>query len=95
MQFNNKARLLKIPILKNQFCPVKALKDCLHMVPGDNNAPLLQFKLYDRWVPLTDARVRKHLKNILILAGKPADFITFHSFRRSDASLAFNHNVPL
>ena len=34
-------------------------------------------------------------KNILVLAGKPADFITFHSLRRSGASLAFNHNVPL
>ena len=43
MQSNNKARLLKIPVLNNNFCPVKALKDCLQIVPGGNNAPLLQF----------------------------------------------------
>ena len=29
------------------------------------------------------------------MSGKTPDFITFHSFRRSGASLAFSHNVPL
>ena len=95
MQLNNKAKLLKIPLLNNEFCPVKALKECINIVPGGSNAPLLQVKLQDKWVPLTDTRVRKHLRNILTLAQKPADFITFHGFRRSGASLAFNHNVPL
>ena len=44
---------------------------------------------------MTDNRVRQHLKDILGLCGLPSDFITFHSFRRSGATFAFNHNVPL
>ena len=39
--------------------------------------------------------MRKHLKNVLTLLGKDPSLITFHSFRRSDATFAFNHNVPL
>ena len=65
------------------------------MVPGDNNAPLFQFKLRSTWIPLSDNRVRRHLKNILSLCGKHSDYVTFHSFRRSGATFAFNHNVPL
>ena len=95
MQSNNKAKLLKIALLNNEFCLVRALRECIKIVPGGNNAPLLQFQLYQKWIPLTDARVWKHLKNVLILVQKPSDFITFHSFRRSGTSLAFNHNVPL
>ena len=95
MQSNNKAKLLKIPVLDNQFCPVKAIKDCLKLVPGDNNSPLLQIRSGQTWMPMTDSRVRNHLKNVLMLLQMPPDFITFHTFRRSGASLAFNHNVPL
>ena len=72
-----------------------ALKECLRIIPGDNNAPLFQFKLGNKWTPMTDGRVRKHLKNILTLLGKDPSHITFQSFRRSGASFAFNHNVPL
>ena len=74
---------------------VKALKACLQLLPGTSNAPLFQFKMLNNWVPLTDSRVRAHLKDVLILCGKDPDFISFHSFRRSGATFAFDHNVPL
>ena len=95
LQNHNQARLLKLPILNNDLCQVRAIKNCLKLVPGGNNAPMFQFNLFGRWTPLTDTRVRKHLKNILMLLGMSPDFITFHSSRRSGATLAFNHNVPL
>ena len=95
LQFHNQARLLRLPKLDNNLCPVKTIQECLKIIPGGNNAPFFQFKLHQNWIPLTDVRVRKHLKNILQMSGKAPDFITFHSFRRSGASLAFNHNVPL
>ena len=95
LQNNNQARLLKLPYLKNCLCPAKAVKECLKLVPGDNNAPIFQYKIRNSWIPLTDSKVRQHLKNVLQMAGKPMDYVTFHSFRRSGASLAFNHNVPL
>ena len=95
MQLNNQIKLLKLPYLHNELCPARALKTCLALVPGGSNAPLLQFKLFQNWIPLTDSRVRRHLRNILSLLGYHPSFITFHSFRRSGATLAFNNNVPL
>ena len=79
-QFSNHARLLKIPTLNNNFCPVRALRKCLNFIPGGNNwIPLFQFKLFGNWIPMTDSRARKYLKNILQLLGKDTSFITFHS----------------
>ena len=95
MQLGNQARLLKLPKLENDICPYNALKTCLQLVPGDKNQPLFQFRLHGRWSPLTDNQVRRHLRNILSLLGKDTNFVTFHSFRRSGASFAFNHNVSL
>ena len=51
--------------------------------------------MHGAWVPMTDSRIRTHLKNILTLLGKDSSYITFHTFRRSGATFAFNHNVPL
>ena len=64
-------------------------------VPGEKDSPLLQFKKDNLWLPLTDSQVRRHLRNILKWLNKPKNFVTFHSFRRSGATFAFNHNVPL
>ena len=80
MQNNNQAKLLKIPILNNDICPAQALKACLQIVPGSSNSPLLQFKMFRNWIPLTDSRVRAHLRDVLILCGKEPNFISFHGF---------------
>ena len=95
LQMNNQDRLLKLPRLNNDICPFAAIQKCLQIVPGRSNAPLFQFKLKSSWIPLSDSRVRRHLKNVLSLCEKHTDYITFHSFRRSGAPFAFNHNVPL
>ena len=95
LRMHNQAKLLKIPILNYDLCPVRAIKNCLKLVPGGSNAPIFQFNLFGKWIPLTDTRVKKHLKNILSLLGLDPDFVTFHSFRRSGATFAFNHKVPL
>ena len=95
MQSGNQARLLKLPRLNNVICPFLALKRCLQVVPGGRNDPLFQFQVQGRWLPLTDNRVRRHLRDLLPMIGKPQSCITFHSFRRSGATFAFNHSVPL
>ena len=87
--------LKKLSRLNNSICPFLALEKCLQVVPGGRNDPLFQFQLYGKWFPLTDNRVRRHLKDLLPLVGKHQSYITFHSFRRSGATFAFNHNVPL
>ena len=95
LQFNNQIRLLKLPRLNNVICPFNALRKCLMLTPGGKDSPLFQFKYKSAWSPLTDTRVRRHLKSVLTLSGKPSNFVTFHSFRRSGATFAFNHNVSL
>ena len=96
LQFHNQARLLRVPLLQNSLGPVTAIKKCLQLIPGGIfQFKIFQFKMYQNWQPLTDVRVRKHLKNVLQMAGRTPDFITFHSLRRSGASLAFSQNVPL
>ena len=95
MQDNKQAKLIELPVLNNSLCPTNAIKFCLKSTPGDRNSPLFQYKVGQAWCPMTDNRVRKHLKNILSFLNLDPDFITFHSFRCSGATFAFNHNVPL
>ena len=47
------------------------------------------------WQPLTDSRVRKALKSINITLGLNPHFFSFHSFRRSGATFAYNAHVPI
>ena len=95
MQTNDQAKLIRLPILNNSLCPAAALRHLLQHSPGSKNSPLFQFRCSQMWVPLTNNRVRAHLRNILSLLNLHTSFITFHSFRRSGASFAFNHNVSL
>ena len=76
-------------------CPVTAVKHLLSTTPGHCDSPLFQIKLYGSWVPLTDSRVRKHFKNILTRLNLDKSGITFHYFRKSGATLAFNANASL
>ena len=96
MQTNDKIRLIKIPFLQGSpLCPVTALQVILRSVPGSNNSPLFQIKSKGAWVPLTESRVRKHFSLVLNKLGLQESNFTFHSFRRSGATLAFNQNVSL
>ena len=95
LQNSDQVRLVKLPVLNNHLCPSTALKKCIQLVPGDKDAPLLQFCTNPVWTPLTDNKVRKHLKNLLNLLNLPPSYMTFHSLRHSGASSAFNLNVPL
>ena len=96
LQSKNQVRLLKIPLLTNSpLCPVAALKNLLLITPAGDNNPLFQIKYKQKWVPLTDSRLRRALASILLSLQLQNSKITFHSFRRSGATLAFNSSVPL
>ena len=96
MQKRNKAVIIKIPSVKNPLlCPVKAVRDLLCLTPGGPDSPLFQILLYGSWVPLTDSRVRKHFSSVLSSLQLSHSGITFHHFRKSGATLAFNANASL
>ena len=96
IQHKNKVRILKIPHLgTSPLCPIRALKNLLKFNPGSSNSPLFQVQYHGTWGPLTDTRLRKNLSIILKKLKLENSSITFHSLRRSGASLAFNSHVPL
>ena len=95
MQLNNQIKLITIPKLNNDLCPVSALRDVLTLVPQGRNVPLFQYKLGSDWIPMTDTRVRRHLHALLRTLNLQESALTFHSLRRSGATFAFHHNVPL
>ena len=72
-----------------------ALKVLLALVPSGNNSPLFQIKNQGKWYPLTDSKVRYHLKLVLKKLGLDPNSLSFHSFRRLGASYVFNNYVRL
>ena len=96
MQMNNSVRVIKIPALGDSpLCPVFALKKLLASTPNQPNNPLFQIKCYQNWVALADTRLRKTFSSILKKLHLSQSNITFHSLRRSGATLAFNSSVPI
>ena len=95
MQSNNDIKLITVPRISNSIlCPVTALPNLLALTPKGSNLPLFQIKVNQTWVPLTDTKVRRHFSLILSKLNLGPGY-TFHTFRRSGATFAFNNNVSL
>ena len=90
-------QVVQIPSLKaGDICPVTALHIMLSSPVTyivNKNSPL--FADPQTGYTLTEGKVRTHLAQVLNIIGLPPHFITFHSFRRSGVTWAFNHNVQL
>ena len=96
MQTNNQIKLITVPRIPNcSICPVVAIKNLLDLTPKGANLPLFQCKVATEWVPLTDNKVRRHLAMITERLHLHQAGITFHTFRRSGATFAFNNDVTL
>ena len=84
-----------VPALgRSPLCPFKAIRSMLHNTPGSPNDPLFQIPKGNTYVPLTDSTARKHLKKVATVLKVPSP-LTFHLFRRSGTTWAFQHGVPL
>ena len=96
MQTNNQIKLVTVPRIPNSsICPVVAIKNLLDLTPRGANLPLFQCKVATEWVPLTDNKVRRHLAMITEKLHLHQAGFTFHTFRRSGATFAFNNDVTL
>ena len=95
LQFGDKVKIIHLPYLANELCPISALKTLLRCQPAGDNLPLFQFHNGTHWIPLTDSRIRKNFKSILQKMELQSSNLTMHSFRRSGATYAFNNNTPL
>ena len=77
----------KLPGFK--LCPVTALSNMFTLVPGSYNNPLFAICKANKWSLLIDS-----MKHLLFLHLKHHNF-TFHTFRRSGVSWAFEHGVSI
>ena len=96
LQFRNKVHIITLPKLKRSpLCPVKALKTAIKVYNPAPTESLFQLPSVGRWLPLIDSRIRKVLSNLNVKLGLPPNHYTFHSFRRSGATLAYNAHMPI
>ena len=96
LQTRDKVQCITLPKLHYHcICPFRALKELFQLYPMSSHSSLFQLPSPGGSSPLTDSRVRKTLKIVNLKLGFHSAFFTFHDFRRSGATFAFNSNVPI
>ena len=96
MQNSGQYHVVQLPELKNALiCPVLALKNMLQKIKTSFDQPLFQIHTKKGIVPLIASNARSFLKTCIASMGLNLSHYTFHSFRRSGASLAFDSSVAL
>ena len=96
MQASDKVQIVQLPSLGNlEICPIKALKWVMAHIPQGSQQPLFQIYTRKGWQILTAPKVRSFLKLVVIALGWNPTTYTFHPFRRSGASLAFDNEIDL
>ena len=95
LQDHKSHHVIQLPELENIFlCPVRALKALLSSRPLSPCAPLFANR-YPPYHQVIDSHIRHALKKILILRNISPLGHGFHTFRRSGATYAFDHNVAI
>ena len=96
MQNRDTVQVICLPKWKNSLiCPFRALKALYKLYPMSANTSVFQVQGKAGWQSLTDTKVRKCLKTINVSLCLNPYFFTFHSFRRSGATFAYNSHVPI
>ena len=96
MQNRDAVQVISLPKVSNRaICPFRALKALKKYYPMTATHSAFQMNTSGGWQPLTDSRVRKALKSINMTLGLDPAFFTYHSFRRSGATFAYNAHVPI
>ena len=96
IQNRDAVQVISLPKVSNRvICPYKALRALFRLHPMTEIHSVFQVKMPSGWQPLTDSRVRKALKSINMALGLNPHFFTYHSFRRSGATFAYNAHVPI
>ena len=94
MQQRANCHVLQIPILNNKVvCPVTNLYRYFKQFPNTSSAPM--FTNSHSHAPIIQSNIRQALAQVSKILNIPPGYITFHCFRRSGATFAFNNNVHL
>ena len=95
VQNRDKIHIISLPRLHSSICSVAALKRLTKLYAFSSSTSLFQYRNNKVWLPMTDSKVRKCLKYINVKLGLHPSFFTFHSLRRSGATLAYNSHIPI
>ena len=95
LQTRDRVHILTLPRLKSILCPVRALKKAISVYKPTGNQPLFQIHSRRGWQVVLDSRIRKVLTKLNIKIGYSPHHFTFHTFRRSGATLAYNSHMPI
>ena len=96
LQYHDKVHVITLPKLKHSpLCLVKALKAAIKVYKPTSSESLFQIPSAGVWHPLIDSRIRKVLSKLNVKLGLASNHYTFHSFRRSGATLAYNAHMPI
>ena len=96
IQYRDEYRMVTIPKLgASPICPYKALKKIMALYNPGQNEPLFQIQTAAGWQVLTDTCIRKTLSKINLALDLPSNYYTFHAFRCSGASLAYDLDIPV
>ena len=95
LQDHRSHHIVQLPELHNPYlCPVRALRSLLSSRPLPPTAPLFA-TIRPPHPQIIDTHIRNALKSILQSLNIPPASFGFHTFRRSGATFAFDHNVSL
>ena len=96
IQTRDRVECITLPKLHNKLiCPHSALKALFKAYSMSSSTSVFQIPSLRGNITLTDSRVRKVLKSINQSLGLNPAFHTFHDFRRSGATLAYNSHIPI
>ena len=92
----DRTHVLTLPRLRGSpLCPVRALRKAMAMYSPSENQPLFQIYGAGNWRVIIDSRIRKVLSKLNVKLGFDPHHFSFHTFRRSGASLAYNSHIPI
>ena len=96
MQNRDAVQVISLSKLKNQLIrPFRALKALSTLYPMSATTSVFQVHSALGWGTFTDTKIRKCLEAINMTLGFNPHFFTFHSFRRSGATFAYNCHVSI
>ena len=96
IQTRVKFQCVTLPMFHDSvICQFKVLKALFHLYPMSPQTSLFQLQTTSSSNPLTDSRVQKTLKILNSNLGLYPSFFTFHDFRRSGATFAYNAHIPI
>ena len=95
LQSPHSHHIIQLPSISNIFlCPVRALRALINSRPLSDHSPLFAHAHFPH-NQVIDTVIRDALKTVLTHRGFPTRRYSFHTFRRSGASFAFDHNVQI